>query len=43
MKRHRLTSAALAVAMSVGASAMAQEKLSLAIVSGISDITQFDG
>jgi len=38
-----LASAALVTAMSLSGIAIAQEKLNLAIVSGISDITQFDG
>ncbi|MEX0676629.1 MAG: substrate-binding domain-containing protein [Pirellulales bacterium] len=43
MIRTFLTGAALAAATALTSTAWAQEKLNVAIVSGISDITQFDG
>ena len=43
MKRLQVASAVFAAAVMCGATATAQDKLDLAIVSGIADITQFDG
>lgn len=43
MKKSMLVSLAVAGSMTLGATAFAQERLDVHIVSGISDITQFDG